>query len=67
MTPPDHLRHSDPDPDRHRRIRRKALPDVRPRTVREAFRRFRPTGADDHEPRERDSLEPPVRSRLRGT
>jgi hypothetical protein len=67
MTPPDHLTNPKPDPDRHRRIRRRALPDVRSRTVREAFRRFRPSGAHEPDSRERDTLEPPVRNRLRGT
>ena len=53
-----------PDPDRRRRFRRKHTPDVRPITVREAFKRIRAQdGAPD--PGERHRLEHPVRDELR--
>jgi hypothetical protein len=57
----------DRDPDHHRRVRRRGLPDLRPAAVRNAFRRFHTIAEREEASRERDTLEPPVRDRLRAS
>jgi hypothetical protein len=64
MTRQEHLA-PDRDPDRHRRVRRRGLPDLRPAAVRNALRRFHTIAEREEASRERDTLEPPVRDRLR--
>jgi hypothetical protein len=57
----------DRDPDRHRRVRRRGLPDLRPAAVRSALRRFHTVAEREEASRERDTLEPPVRDQLRAS